>query len=100
MTSSAASSRALGGSERRDRWTVSVGQLGPGDCLLEHRLSDMFASTAGREAASEAFADNAASNRISRALGYEPNGTAWATGKATRRPTAVSQPGRRFSSAG
>ena len=28
---------------------------------------------------SEAFADNAASNGVSRALGYEPNGTTWAT---------------------
>lgn len=38
-----------------------------------------FAGLAAREAASEAFADNHASNRVSQALGYEPNGTSWAT---------------------
>jgi len=38
-----------------------------------------FAGLGAREAASEAFTDNAASNGVSRALGYEPNGTAWAT---------------------
>jgi hypothetical protein len=32
-----------------------------------------------REASSEAFADNEASNAVSRALGYEPNGTTWAS---------------------
>jgi hypothetical protein len=34
---------------------------------------------AAREAASEAFTDNQASNRVSPAIGYEPNGTSWAT---------------------
>ena len=45
-----------------------------------------FAGLAAREAASEAFADNHASNRVSQALGYEPNGTGWATrrGEAAR----------------
>ncbi len=38
-----------------------------------------FAGLGAREASSEAFADNEASNGVSRALGYEPNGTAWAT---------------------
>ena len=38
-----------------------------------------FAGLAAREATSEAFADNRASNRVSQALGYEPNGTTWAT---------------------
>jgi RimJ/RimL family protein N-acetyltransferase len=38
-----------------------------------------FAGLAAREATSEAFADNHASNRVSQALGYEPNGTSWAT---------------------
>jgi RimJ/RimL family protein N-acetyltransferase len=38
-----------------------------------------FAGLAAREATSEAFDDNPASNRVSRALGYEPNGTDWAT---------------------
>ena len=32
-----------------------------------------------REASSEAFTDNDASNSVSRSLGYEPNGTTWAT---------------------
>lgn len=38
-----------------------------------------FAGLAAREATSEAFMDNRASNRVSQALGYEPNGTSWAT---------------------
>jgi RimJ/RimL family protein N-acetyltransferase len=38
-----------------------------------------FAGLGAREAASEAFTDNHASNRVSQALGYEPNGTNWAT---------------------
>jgi RimJ/RimL family protein N-acetyltransferase len=36
-----------------------------------------FAGLGAREAGSDAFADNEASNRVSRALGYEPNGTDW-----------------------
>jgi RimJ/RimL family protein N-acetyltransferase len=38
-----------------------------------------FAGLDAREAGSDAFADNEASNRVSRALGYEPNGTDWDT---------------------
>ena len=38
-----------------------------------------FAGLGAREASSEAFADNDASKGVSRALGYEPNGTTWAT---------------------
>jgi RimJ/RimL family protein N-acetyltransferase len=38
-----------------------------------------FAGLGAREASSEAFVDNAASNAVSRSLGYEPNGTSWAT---------------------
>ncbi len=38
-----------------------------------------FAGLGAREASSEAFTDNNASNGVSRALGYEPNGTGWAT---------------------
>jgi len=37
-----------------------------------------FAGLGAREATSEAFVDNTASNAVSRALGYEENGTAWA----------------------
>jgi len=38
-----------------------------------------FAGLGAREASSEAFHDNQASNRVSEALGYEPNGSNWAT---------------------
>src|SRR3954469_14534876 len=38
-----------------------------------------FAGLGAREATSEAFVDNDASNAVSRALGYDENGTAWAT---------------------
>lgn len=38
-----------------------------------------FAGLGAREATSEAFTDNLASNGVSRALGYEPNGTGWAS---------------------
>ena len=38
-----------------------------------------FAGLGAREAGSDAFVDNAASNRISRGLGYAPNGTDWDT---------------------
>jgi RimJ/RimL family protein N-acetyltransferase len=38
-----------------------------------------FEGLGAREAASDAFTDNVASNRVSEALGYERNGTAWAT---------------------
>jgi RimJ/RimL family protein N-acetyltransferase len=45
-----------------------------------------FAGLAAREAASEAFADNQASNRVSEALGYEPDGTSWATRRGDAAP--------------
>src|SRR6202034_2292304 len=38
-----------------------------------------FAGLGAREAGSDAFVDNEASNRVSRGLGYEPNGTDWDT---------------------
>jgi RimJ/RimL family protein N-acetyltransferase len=38
-----------------------------------------FAGFDAREATSEAFVDNDASNAVSRSLGYEPNGSTWAT---------------------
>jgi len=38
-----------------------------------------FAGLGAREAGSDAFFDNEASNRVSRGLGYEPNGTDWDT---------------------
>ncbi|MGW7350304.1 GNAT family N-acetyltransferase [Streptomyces sp. NPDC054784] len=38
-----------------------------------------FAGLGAQEAGSDAFVDNVASNGVSRALGYEPNGTDWDT---------------------
>lgn len=38
-----------------------------------------FGGLGAREASSDAFVDNDGSNAISRHLGYEPNGTDWAT---------------------
>ncbi|HEX5407081.1 MAG TPA: GNAT family protein [Pseudonocardiaceae bacterium] len=38
-----------------------------------------FAGLNAREAGSDAFTDNQASNHVSRALGYEPNGFDWDT---------------------
>jgi RimJ/RimL family protein N-acetyltransferase len=38
-----------------------------------------FAGLGAKEAGSDAFVDNHGSNAISRALGYEPNGSDWAT---------------------
>ncbi len=45
-----------------------------------------FAGLDAREASSEAFADNAASNGVSRTLGYAPNGTGWATRRGQPAP--------------
>lgn len=45
-----------------------------------------FAGLGAHEAASEAFADNHASHRVSQALGYEPNGTSWATRRGEAAP--------------
>ncbi|WP_133878901.1 GNAT family N-acetyltransferase [Paractinoplanes brasiliensis] len=45
-----------------------------------------FAGLGAREAGSDAFADNQASNGISRALGYEPNGTDWDTRRGEPAP--------------
>jgi RimJ/RimL family protein N-acetyltransferase len=38
-----------------------------------------FGGLGAKEAASDAFVDNVGSNAISRGLGYEPNGSDWAT---------------------
>jgi RimJ/RimL family protein N-acetyltransferase len=45
-----------------------------------------FAGLGAREAASDAFTDNHASNHVSRALGYEPNGTTWDTRRGQAAP--------------
>ena len=52
---------------------------GTGKEMRAAMLHLAFAGLGAREALSEAFVDNAASNGVSRALGYEQNGTAWAT---------------------
>jgi len=49
-------------------------------------LHPAFAGLGAREASSEAFTDSDASNGVSRALGYEPNGTAWATRRGNPAP--------------
>ena len=45
-----------------------------------------FAGLGAREAESDAFTDNHASNQVSRALGYEPNGTTWDTRRGEAAP--------------
>jgi RimJ/RimL family protein N-acetyltransferase len=45
-----------------------------------------FAGLGAREAESDAFTDNAASNGVSRALGYEPNGLTWDTRRGEAAP--------------
>jgi RimJ/RimL family protein N-acetyltransferase len=45
-----------------------------------------FAGLGAGEATSEAFIDNHASNGVSQALGYEPNGTSWATRRGAAAP--------------
>jgi RimJ/RimL family protein N-acetyltransferase len=45
-----------------------------------------FAGFGAQEARSEAFVDNEASNGVSRSLGYEPNGTDWATRRGDPAP--------------
>lgn len=45
-----------------------------------------FAGLNAKEATSDAFADNHASNQVSRALGYAPNGTAWDTRRGEAAP--------------
>jgi len=53
--------------------------LGLGREMRSAALHLAFLGLSAREATSEAFADNAASNSVSQRLGYQPNGTAWAT---------------------
>ena len=45
-----------------------------------------FAGLGAREAESDSFTDNQASNKVSRALGYEPNGTTWDTRRGEAAP--------------
>ncbi len=57
----------------------SLRRRGVGTEMRSAILHLAFAGLDAREASSEAFADNDASNGVSRSLGYEPNGTTWAT---------------------
>ncbi|NUO36768.1 MAG: GNAT family N-acetyltransferase [Dermatophilaceae bacterium] len=52
---------------------------GLGREMREAVLHLAFAGLEAKEAASDAFVDNAGSNAVSRGLGYEPNGSEWAT---------------------
>ena len=52
---------------------------GLGREMREAALHLSFEGFGAAEADSEAFVDNAGSNRVSEALGYERNGTNWAT---------------------
>jgi RimJ/RimL family protein N-acetyltransferase len=52
---------------------------GLGRQMREAVLQLAFDGLGAKEAGSDAFVDNTASNAVSRALGYEPNGTDWAT---------------------
>lgn len=45
-----------------------------------------FAGFDAREVTSEAFVDNDASNAVSKSLGYEPNGSSWATRRGAPAP--------------
>lgn len=54
-------------------------RLGLGREMREAALHLAFEGLGAVEATSDAFVDNAASNGVSEALGYERNGTTWAT---------------------
>ncbi|MFC4454284.1 GNAT family protein [Deinococcus sonorensis] len=57
----------------------NVRQQGLGREMRAAILHLAFAGFGAAEASSDAFLDNVASNRVSEALGYHPNGTDWAT---------------------
>src|ERR1700712_5339881 len=66
---------ALFGSVTTFSWVAPAArQRGLGREMRSAILHLAFAGLAAREATSEAFTDNDASNGISRSLGYEPNG--------------------------
>lgn len=61
-------------------WLVpSARRQGLGREMRSAVLHLAFAGLGAAEAGSDAFVDNEGSNRVSRALGYEPNGTDWDT---------------------
>lgn len=59
--------------------STDVRGRGVGREMREAVLHLAFEGLGAREAGSDAFVDNAGSNAVSRALGYEPNGFEWAT---------------------
>ncbi len=67
----------------------SLRRRGIGTEMRSAILHLAFAGLEAREASSEAFADNDASNGVSRNLGYKPNGTTWATRRGNPAPLAV-----------
>ena len=64
-----------------DSWRLAPGSRGQGlgKEMGAAILQLAFAGLGALEAGSGAFIDNEASNRVSRGLGYEPNGTDWDT---------------------
>lgn len=61
-------------------WLSStVRRAGLGTEMRHAILQLAFDGLGAREASSDAFVDNTASNRVSEALGYQPNGVEWAT---------------------
>jgi hypothetical protein len=62
-------------------WTRRLGLLAtqPGGFSSTGTLHLSFDGFGAAEAASDAFLDNAGSNRVSETLGYQRNGTDWAT---------------------
>ncbi len=59
--------------------TADARGRGLGKEMRDAVLHLAFAGLGARQAGSDAFTDNDASNRISQALGYQPNGFDWAT---------------------
>ena len=59
--------------------SAEVRGRGLGKEMRQAVLQLAFEGLGAREAGSDAFADNHASNRVSQALGYQPNGFDWAT---------------------
>lgn len=61
---------------------------GIGTEMRQAALHLAFEGLGANEATSEAFTDNHASNRVSQSLGYQPDGTAWATRRGRPAPLA------------
>lgn len=79
QTVTGTSFRALGTVTTFSWLSTDLRGRGLGREMREAVLHLAFDGLGAREAVSDAFVDNAGSNAISRHLGYEPNGTDWAT---------------------